>query len=129
MTPRRHDLMVALRAGGIADPVLHAASRFRIRALPVEIGRLELEAFAIACLRPSANLMRRASRTAYAYRDADPELWRRVQSDSTALLRAGVRVAGDVAPVAWRAMRPPAGAGLYILRCHPAAPSSTSVRV
>ncbi len=30
--------------------------------------------------------------------------------------RAGVRVAGDVAPVAWRAMRPPAGAGLYILR-------------
>ncbi len=111
--------------------MLHAASRFRIRALPVEIGRLELEAFAIACLRPSANLMRRASRTAYAYayRDADPELWRPVQSDSTALLRAGVRVAGDVAPVAWRALRPPAGAGLYILRCHPAAPSSTSVRV
>lgn len=108
--------MAAYRASGIADPVAHASAHFRVRSLPAEIGRLELEEFAIACLRPSANVMRRTSRTAAAYADADPELWRRVQGDCTKLLGAGVGIASDVAPIPWRDVERPAGAGVYILR-------------
>jgi predicted GIY-YIG superfamily endonuclease len=108
--------MAGLRAAGIADPMGHAASRLSIRHLAVDLGRLELEEFAIACLRPTANVMRRNSRVALAYADADTALWRAVQVDSGRLLAAGVRAAREVTPVRWAAMRPPDGAGLYILR-------------
>jgi predicted GIY-YIG superfamily endonuclease len=112
----RSRLTAALLAGGVADPDVHAASRLTIRALPVELGRLELEEFAIACLRPSVNLMRRDSRTALAYVDAPTDLWRRVQSDSDRLLKAGVSAALEIPAFPWKAMRPSIGAGLYILR-------------
>jgi predicted GIY-YIG superfamily endonuclease len=107
--------MIGLGATGIVNPLGHAASRLSIRHLAVDIGRLELEEFAIACHRPTANVMRRNSRVALAYADADTALWRAVQGDSGRLLVEGVRAAQDVAPVRWAAMRPPAGAGLYIL--------------
>jgi predicted GIY-YIG superfamily endonuclease len=109
-------LMAGLRAAGIADPMGHAASRLSIRHLAVDLGRLELEEFAIACLRPTANLMRRNSRVALAYADAEAAMWRAVQGDSGRLLLEGVRAAQAVTPVHWAAMRPPAGAGLYIVR-------------
>ncbi len=112
----RSRLMAALLAGGVADPDAHAASRLTIRVLPVELGRLELEEFAIACLRPSVNLMRRDSRMALAYVDAPTDLWRRVQSDSDRLLKSGVSAVLEVPAVPWKAMLPPVGAGLYILR-------------
>ena len=47
------------------------AGRTSIAAiLPVEIERLDLEEFAIACLQPSLNRMRRLARTAIDYGDA-----------------------------------------------------------
>jgi predicted GIY-YIG superfamily endonuclease len=112
----RSRFLAALLAGGIADPAAHAAARLTIRSLPVELGRLELEEFAIACLRPSVNLMRRDSRTALANDDSPTDLWRRVQGDSGRLLTAGVSASLEVLAVPWKAMRPPVGAGLYILR-------------
>lgn len=112
----RSSLMAGLAATGIADPVAWASSRLRIRTLPVAVGRLELEEFAIACLRPSANKMRRDSRAALAYATATTDLWRGVQDDATRLLKGGVSIAVGVEPVAWAAKRPPIGAGLYILR-------------
>jgi hypothetical protein len=109
-------LMQSLRTAGIADPVAHAASTFDVRAVPVDIGRLELEEMAIACLHPTFNAMHMVSRMARRYHDADIELWLRVEEDCEPLLRKGADVATNVDPVAWSQMRPPSGAGLYILR-------------
>lgn len=103
--------LVGLASAGGPD-----ASRLRVRALPVDLGRLELEEFAITCLRPSGNRMRRASRAALAFDDADVDLWARVQVDAPRLLREGARVASNLPSVSWRQMRPPAGPGLYIVR-------------
>jgi predicted GIY-YIG superfamily endonuclease len=112
----RSRLMATLLAAGVADPDAYAASRLTIRVLPVELGRLELEELAIACLRPSVNLMRRDSRTVLAYADVPTDLWRRVQSGSDRLLKAGVSAVLEVPAAPWKAMRPSVGAGLYILR-------------
>jgi len=101
---------------GLASVGGPEATRPRIRALPVDLGRLDLEEFAIACLRPSSNRMRLASRAALAFDDADLDLWARVQADAQRLLREGVRVASDVPSVPWREMQPPSGPGLYIVR-------------
>jgi predicted GIY-YIG superfamily endonuclease len=110
------NMTAALRVRGVPDPGADVSARLRIRTQPVEIGRLELEEFAIACLRPSMNKMRRASRSAFAYADADPDLWRRVQYDCATLLHEGVSVGCDVPSVSWSAMRPPTDPGVYILR-------------
>jgi predicted GIY-YIG superfamily endonuclease len=104
--------LIDLGASGIDDP----AARIGIRSLAVDIGRLELEEFAIACLQPSLNRMRRMSRTALAYETSSPDLWRAVQADAGRLLRAGITAALDISPVPWKSMLPPPGAGLYVLR-------------
>jgi hypothetical protein len=104
--------LLGLAASGIDD----AVPRVAIRTIAVDIGRLELEEFAIACLQPSLNRMRRLSRRALAYEASSPDLWRAVQADADRLLRAGTVAAADIAPVPWKSMRPPTGAGLYILR-------------
>jgi hypothetical protein len=112
------------------SPPAHARWKVPVRfktdgaavALPVGLGRLELEEFAIACLRPSFNRMRRLSRRAVDYRGADPSDWERVQLRAPSLLHAGVHLAIDVDPVSWLAMRPPPGAGLYLLRDHAGQP-------
>jgi predicted GIY-YIG superfamily endonuclease len=109
-------LMGSLRSTGIVDPVAHAASAFEIRVVPVSIGRLELEEMGIACLHPTFNLMRRASRSARRYHDADVELWLRVEVDFESLMCDGAQMAAAVQGVTWSEMRPPPGAGLYILR-------------
>jgi predicted GIY-YIG superfamily endonuclease len=104
--------LLDLSAAGIGDP----ASRIGIRSLAVDVGRLELEEFAIACLQPSLNRMRRLSRAALVYEDATPDLWRAVQADAARLLRAGVKVGLETPSVPWGRMQPPRTAGLYILR-------------
>jgi predicted GIY-YIG superfamily endonuclease len=109
-------LMESLRSAGIIDPVTHAASAFEVRVVPVSIGRLELEEIGIACLHPTFNLMRRASRSAHPHDDADVALWLRVEEDFAALLREGAQMAAEAQGVAWTEVRPPPGAGLYILR-------------
>ena len=105
-------LIASLAASGVMDP----AARIQIRSLAADVGRLELEEFAIACLRPSLNRMRRRSRTALVYETASPDLWRAVQVDAGSLLRAGVRAALKVPPARWKSMQPPPGSGLYVLR-------------
>ena len=109
-------LMESLRSAGMADPVTHAAMALEVQAIPVSIGRLELEEIGIACLHPTFNLMRRASRSAYSYDDADVALWLRVEEDFAPLLREGAQMAAEVQGVTWSEMRPPPGAGLYFLR-------------
>lgn len=104
--------LLDLGAAGIGDP----AARIGIRSLSVDVGRIELEEFAIACLQPSLNRMRRLSRAALAYEDATPDLWRAVQTDAVRLLRAGVNVGLETPPVPWGRTQPPRSAGLYILR-------------
>jgi predicted GIY-YIG superfamily endonuclease len=109
----KHDsaFLTGLRSAGGSD-----LSDLRVRSLPVALGRLELEEFAIACTRPTGNRMRLHSRTALAWDDADLDLWERVQAGAPRLLREGVRIACAVPSVGWLEMRPPTGPGLYIVR-------------
>jgi predicted GIY-YIG superfamily endonuclease len=108
--------MAAPAATGLEQPDTFVSGRLRIRALPAEIGRLELEEAAIACLRPTVNRMRRVSRPAIAYDGATTDLWQGVQEDARRLLREGVEAAVVVSPVRWVGATPPRGAGVYIVR-------------